>query len=101
MMDVACVSNVDYMYEDHFEIIDTPLAFWTLDELKNSAHSKAKRKDWTGTKREKVGQLWSSTETGTVQGWAMVDSWCQLYPFNQAINDASSRKVIVLPKNIS
>ena len=54
---------------------------------KNSAHSKMKREDWTGTKKEKVGQLCPSTETGVVQGWAMVDSWCQLHSFNQAIND--------------
>ena len=26
------------------------------------------------------------TETGAVQGWAMVDSRCQLHSFNQAIN---------------
>ena len=31
------------MYEGLSEIIDTPLAFWTLDEIKNSAHSKVKR----------------------------------------------------------
>ena len=64
-----------------------PLAFWTLNEIKNSAHSKGKREDWTGGNREKVGQLCPSTETGAVQGWAMVDSWCQLSPFNQSIND--------------
>ena len=70
-------------YEGHSEIIDTPLVFWTLGEIKNSAHSKVKREDWTGGKREKVGQLCPSTETGA----AMVDSSCQLNLFNQSIND--------------
>ena len=37
--------------------------------------------------KEEVGQLCLNTETGAVQGWAMVDSWCQLHSFNQAIND--------------
>ena len=45
--------------QGHSEIIDIPLAFWTLDEIKSSAHSKVKREDWTGGKREKVGQLYS------------------------------------------
>ena len=39
-------------YEDHSEIIDTPLAFWTRDETRISAHSKVKREDWTGRKAE-------------------------------------------------
>ena len=39
------------------------LAFWTVDETKNSAHGKLKRKDWTGKKREKVGQVCPSTQT--------------------------------------
>ena len=38
-------------------------------------------------KREQVGRLCSSTETGAVQGWAMVESRDQLHSFNQAIND--------------
>ena len=46
-----------------------------------------KREDWTGRGREKVGQLSPSTETGAAQGWAMVDSWRQLYSFNRSIND--------------
>ena len=79
------------IYEGHCEIIDTPLAFWTLGEIKTSVHSKVKREDWTGRKREKVGQLWPSTERGAVQGWAMVDSCCQLYPFDQSINDCIMR----------
>ena len=29
-----------YIYEGHSEIIDTPWAFWTLGEIKNSAHTK-------------------------------------------------------------
>ena len=49
--------------------------------------SQVKKEDWTGTKREKIGQLCPSTETGAVQGWAMVDNWCQLCQFNQSIND--------------
>ena len=58
---------INPLYEDHSEIIDTSLAFWTLGEIKNSAHSKVKREDWTGRKREKVGQLCPSTETA-IQG---------------------------------
>ena len=73
--------------KDHSEIIDTLSAFWILGETKTSAHDKVKRADWTGWKREKVGQLCPSTETGAVQGWAMVESRCQLHSFNQAIND--------------
>ena len=63
-----------------------PLGFWTLDEIKHSVHGKVKREVWTGEKGEKVGQLCPSTETGAVQGWAMVDSWYQLLSFNQSIN---------------
>ena len=55
-------------YKGHSEITDTPLAFWTLGEIKSSPHSKVKRGDRTGRKREKVGQLCPSTETGAVQG---------------------------------
>ena len=65
------------------KLLTPPLAFWTLDEIKNFAHSKVKREGWTGRKREKVGQLRPSTETGAT----MVDSWRRLCPFNQAIND--------------
>ena len=36
-------------YEGHSEIIDTPLAFWTLGETENSDHGAVQRKDWTGT----------------------------------------------------
>ena len=79
--------HVVCLYEDHSEIIYTPLAFWRLGEIKNFAHSKVKREGWTGRKREKAGQLCPSTETGAVQDWVMVDSSCQLYSFNQAIND--------------
>ena len=68
------------------KLLILPLTFWTLDEIENSAHSKVKTEDWTGRKREKVGQLCPSTETGAVQGWAMVDSGCQLHSFNQSIN---------------
>ena len=50
------------------KIIHTPLAFWTLGEMKNPVHSKVKKEDWNGRKREKVGQLCPSTETGAVQG---------------------------------
>ena len=49
--------------------------------------AKVKREDWTGRKREKVGQLCPSTEAGAVQGWATAGSWCQLYSCNQSIND--------------
>ena len=62
-------------------------AFWTLGEIKNSTYGKVKREDWTDREREKVGQLCPTTETGAVQGWAMVESRRQLYSFNQAIND--------------
>ena len=78
-------------YEGHSETIDTSLAFWTLDEIKNSAYSTVKREDWTGREKEKVGQLCPGTETGAVESWAMVDSWCQLNPFHQAINDCIIR----------
>ena len=76
-------------YEGHSEITDTSLAFWRLGAIENSAHSKVKREDWTDREREKVGQLCPSTETGTVQGWAMVDSRCHLQSFNQPINDCN------------
>ena len=39
-------------YEGYSEIIDIPLAFWTLSEIKNSPRSKVKREDWTGKKTE-------------------------------------------------
>ena len=35
----------------HSEITDTSLAFWTLEEIQNSAQSKVKREDWTGGKK--------------------------------------------------
>ena len=41
------------VYEVRSEIIDIPLAFWTLGEIKTSAQSKAKRKDWTGRNQER------------------------------------------------
>ena len=84
------------VYQGHSEIIDTPLAFWTLGEIKTSARSKGKREDWTGREREKVGQLCPSTETGAVQGGAMVNF---TYLIKQSMT-ASSRKAIVLPKNV-
>ena len=58
------VLALNFVYEDHSDIIDTPFAFWTLEEMKNSAHNKLKRKDWTGWEREKVGQLCPSTDRG-------------------------------------
>ena len=82
------------LYEGHPEIIDTQLVFWTLDEIKKSAHSKVKREDWFGKKREKVGQLCPSMETGTVQGKAGVSC---THLINQSMT-ASSHKAIVLPK---
>ena len=63
------------------------LTFWTLNEIKDSAFGKVKREDWLGRKSEQASQLCSSTETGVVQGWAVVNSWCQLCSFNQSIND--------------
>ena len=39
------------MYEGHSEIIDTSWAFWTLGEIKNSAHSEGKRENLTGRKK--------------------------------------------------
>ena len=66
------------------KLLTPSLVFWTLGEIKHSAHSKVKREECTDRNRQKVGQLSPSTETGAVQGWAMVDSWCQLCPFNQA-----------------
>ena len=66
---------------------NTPVTFWTLDEIKNSSHGKGKREDLTGRKREKVGQLCPNTERGAVQGWTRVASRCQLHRFNQAINN--------------
>ena len=71
-----------------------PVAFWTLGEIKNSVHRNVKREDWAGRKREKVGQLCPNTETGPVQGWAMVNC---IHLINQSMI-ASSRKAIVLPK---
>ena len=86
------------------KLLTPPWPFWTLGDTdktlliakwrgktelvekwrgKAGLVEKVKRKDWTGRKREKVGQLCPSTETG----WALVDSWCQLHPFNQAINE--------------
>ena len=62
---------------------------WTK---KHFAHGRVKRADWNGRKREKVGQLCPSTETGAVQGWAVVESRCQLYSFNQSINDCTITK---------
>ena len=44
------------------------LVFWTLCEIKNSADRKVKREDWSDKKREKVGQLCPSTETGLGHG---------------------------------
>ena len=64
--------------------------------MKNFAHGKVKREDWNGRKREKVGQLCPSTETGTVQGWAMVNC---IHLIKQSMT-ASSRKATVLPKNV-
>ena len=58
--------RVRLLYEGHSEIIDTPLAFSTLGEVKSSARSKVKREDCTGRKREKVGQLCPSTETRAI-----------------------------------
>ena len=63
------------------------LTFWTLDEMRNFPHSILKREGWTSREREKVGQLCPGTETGVVQGWAMVESRYQLHSFNQSIND--------------
>ena len=60
-----------------------------------SAHSKVKREDWTGGKREKVGQLCPSMGTGAVQGWAMVNC---THAIKQSTT-ASWRKTIVLLKN--
>ena len=85
-------------YEGHWEITDTPLAFWTLDETKNSSHSQVKREDGNGRKRETVGQQCSSTKTGAIQDWAMADIRCQLRPFNQSINHQKSSS---LPKKFS
>ena len=51
------------LHEGHFETIESSLAFWPLGEMEKFAHSKAKREDWNSRKREKVGQLFPSTET--------------------------------------
>ena len=34
-----------HSYEGNSQIIDIPLVFWTLSEIKNSAHGKVKRED--------------------------------------------------------
>ena len=81
-----------------------PLTFWTLGEIKNSAHSKVKREDWSGRKREKIGQLWVCDQarrpgrfrTGL---WSTVGVNCA-HLINQSMT-ASSRKAIVLLKNVS
>ena len=65
----------------------TPPVVLDTGRNKNSAHSKVKKEDWTGRKREKIGQLCPSTETGAVQAWAVVNRQCQLHSFNQSIND--------------
>ena len=83
------------------KLLTSPLTFWTLDEIKNSAHNKVKREDWTDRKREKVGQLCPSTETGAVQGWAMVDSCCQLCSLIKQSMTASSRKPRVLSEEVT
>ena len=78
------------------KILTRPFEFWTLSEIKNSAQRKVKREDWTGRKREKVGQLSPSTETGAIPGWAMVDS---THLIKQSMT-GSSRQAVVVPKNV-
>ena len=45
------------------KLLTPELAFWSMDETKNSAHGKVKREDWTGREKEKVGQLCPNAET--------------------------------------
>ena len=40
-----CNIRFSLTYEGHSEVIDTPLAFWTLGETKTTAYSKVKRED--------------------------------------------------------
>ena len=74
----------------------TPLAFWTLGQVKNFAHSKVKRGDWTGRKREEVGQLCPSTETAGL--WSIACADCT-HLINQSTT-TSSCKAVVLPENV-
>ena len=55
-----------------------------------------KRADWTGRKREKVGQLCPCTETGAVQGWAMVNC---THSINQSMT-ASLRRNSSVQKSV-
>ena len=48
------------------KLLTPPFAFWTPDEPKNSAHSKVRREDWNGRKRDKLGQLCASTEIRSI-----------------------------------
>ena len=92
------------IHEGHSEIIVTPLAFWTLDEIKHSAHSKMKREDWTGRKREKVGQLLAvskhgdKSDSGLGYGREHAGVNCT-HLINQSMT-ASSRKATVLQKKV-
>ena len=36
---------ISHRFENYSKTTDTPLAFWTLGEIKNSAHGKVKRED--------------------------------------------------------
>ena len=83
------------------KLLTPPWRFGHWANTKNSSHSKVKREDWTGRKREKLCQLGPSTETGTVQGWAMDDSWCNCAHSIKQSMTASSDKAIVLPKNLT
>ena len=71
-----------FEYEGHSKIIDiVPWRFgqWTKKKILLIAKWRWKTEL---VEKEQVGQLCPSTETGMVQDWAMVGSWCQLYSFN-------------------
>ena len=75
----------------------TPLlAFWTMSEIKTFCSLQSEERRLKCQKKKKVGQQCSSTETGAVQGWAMVN--CT--PLINQSTTASSCRAIVLPTNV-
>ena len=78
----------------------TRLAFWTLGEVRNFVHGKVKRDDWTGRKREQVGQLRPITETGTDQAGLWLTAVVNCTHLIKQSTTAVSRKAIVLTENV-
>ena len=78
----------------------SPLVFWPLDGIKNLAHSKVKREDWTDKNREKNRSAVSKHGDRSASGlWLTAGANCT-HLIKQSMT-ASSHKAIVLPKKIT